>query len=72
MIFKNATIWTNEKEGILKNMDVAIYNGKILAIDTNLKKDNLFRFTNIDVKIIDATNKHITCGYRYWIFKSYH
>ena len=62
VIFKNATIWTNEKEGILKNMDVAIYNGKILAIDTNLKKDNLFRFTNIDVEIIDATNKHITCG----------
>jgi dihydroorotase-like cyclic amidohydrolase len=35
-LFKNATVWTNEKEGILKNTDVLIENGKIKAIGKNL------------------------------------
>ncbi len=62
VIFKNATVWTNEKEGILENTDVAIYNGKIVEIDTNLKESDVFRFKDINIEIIDATGKHITCG----------
>ena len=54
IIFKNATVWSNEKEGILKETDVAIQNGKIIAIGKNL---------NIkDAKVIDASGKHLTNG----------
>lgn len=54
VIFKNATVWTNEKEGILKNADVLVQNGKISRIGTNL--------TVPDAAVIDATGKHLTSG----------
>ncbi len=54
VLFKNATVWTNEKDGILKNTDVRIENGKIKAIGKNLSAGN--------AKVIDATGKHITAG----------
>ncbi|HEY9533260.1 MAG TPA: amidohydrolase family protein, partial [Mucilaginibacter sp.] len=54
VLFKNATVWTNEKEGILKNADVLIENGKIKAVGKNLPAGN--------AKVIDATGKHITAG----------
>jgi len=54
IIFKNATIWTNEKEGILQNMDVMVSDGKIQKIGKNLEYAN--------ARIIDATGKHVTSG----------
>ncbi|MDA9555340.1 amidohydrolase family protein [Pelobium sp.] len=54
VLFKNATVWTNEKDGILKNTDVLIENGKIKAIGKNLAAGN--------AKVIDATGKHLTPG----------
>ncbi|NQY29262.1 MAG: amidohydrolase family protein [Flavobacteriaceae bacterium] len=53
-LFKNVTVWTNEKEGILKNIDVLIKNGKIEKIGKNIvaKKATL----------IDGTGKHLTSG----------
>jgi imidazolonepropionase-like amidohydrolase len=54
VLFKNATVWTNEKEGILLNADVLIENGKIKAVGKNLPAGN--------AKVIDATGKHITAG----------
>ncbi len=54
ILFKNATVWTNEKDGILKNTDVLVKNGKIAKIGTNLSARN--------AKIIDATGKHLTTG----------
>ncbi len=54
VLFKNVTIWTNEKEGIIKKSDVLVKNGKIAQIGENLTSGN--------VKIIDATNKHLTSG----------
>ncbi len=54
VVFKNATVWTNEKEGILKNTDVLIENGKIKAIGKNLSAPN--------AKVIDATGKHLSPG----------
>ena len=53
--FKNATLWTNETDGIIKNSDIIINNGKIIAIGKNLE-------TPTDFKVIDATDKHITSG----------
>lgn len=54
VIFKNATVWSNEKDGVLKETDVAIANGKIISIGKNLAIPN--------AKTIDATNKHLTNG----------
>jgi imidazolonepropionase-like amidohydrolase len=54
LLFKNATVWTNEAEGILSNADVLVVNGKIAAVGTNLAAE--------DAKVIDATGKHLTSG----------
>ena len=53
-LFKNATVWTNEKEGIMNNTDVLVTNGKIAKIGTNL--------SNSGAEVIDATGKHLTSG----------
>ncbi|MFT4698780.1 MAG: imidazolonepropionase-like amidohydrolase [Flavobacteriaceae bacterium] len=54
ILFKNATVWTSEKEGILQHTDVLIKNGKISKIGTNLSSGN--------ATVIDATGKHLTAG----------
>jgi len=54
LLFKNATVWTGEKDGILKETDVLIENGKIIKIGKNLSAKN--------AKEIDATGKHLTAG----------
>ena len=54
VLFKNATVWTNEKEGILQNADVLIENGKIKTIGKNINAKAS--------RIIDASGKHITAG----------
>lgn len=54
ILIKNATVWTNEKEGVLQNADVLIKNGKIAAVGKNLSADG--------AKIIDGTGKHVTPG----------
>jgi imidazolonepropionase-like amidohydrolase len=54
ILIKNATIWTNEKEGVLQNTDILLKNGKIAAIGKNLS-DAL-------AKVIDGTGKHVSPG----------
>jgi imidazolonepropionase-like amidohydrolase len=54
LLFKNATVWTNESDGILENTDVLIKEGRISKIGTNLK--------NSKATIVDATGKHLTAG----------
>ena len=54
LLFKNATVWTNEEEGIMENTDVLIKNGKIAKIGKGL--------TDGSATVIDATDKHITAG----------
>src|SRR4029079_17109475 len=54
ILIKNATVWTNEKEGILKNADVLIKNGKIAAVGKNL--------SDATARVIDGTGKHVTPG----------
>ena len=55
VLFKNATVWTNESDGILENTDVLIQNGKIAEIGEGLKAP-------AGAKTVDATGKHLTCG----------
>jgi imidazolonepropionase-like amidohydrolase len=54
ILIKNATVWTNEKEGILQNTDVLLKNGKIAAIGKNLSEAG--------ARVIDGTGKHLTAG----------
>ena len=54
ILIKNATVWTNEKEGILQNADVLLKNGKIAAVGKNL--------SDATARIIDGTGKHVTPG----------
>ena len=54
LLFKNATVWTNEKEGILKETDVLVKNGKVVSIGKNIN--------DATAKIIDAKGKHLTAG----------
>ena len=54
LLFKNITVWTNEKEGILKNTDVLVSDGKIKKIGKNISNNN--------ATIIDGTGKHLTAG----------
>lgn len=53
-LLKNATVWTNEKAGILDQTDVLIRNGKIEKIGKNIQDRS--------ATIIDANGKHLTCG----------
>lgn len=55
ILIKNATVWTNEKDGILQNTDVLVVNGKISKIGKNLA-------AGTGVKTIDGTGKHLTTG----------
>ena len=54
ILFKNATVWTNEKEGILKNTDVLIRSGKIVQIGKNINAGTVIE--------IDGTGKHLSPG----------
>ncbi len=54
-IFKNATVWTNESDGILDNTDVLVIDGKIANIGENIPYPE-------NAVVIDATNKHLTSG----------
>jgi imidazolonepropionase-like amidohydrolase len=54
LLFKNATVWTNEKDGIQENTDVLVKNGKIAAIGKNIIDANAI--------IVEAKGKHLTSG----------
>ena len=54
ILIKNATVWTNEKEGVMENADVLLKNGKIAAVGKNL--------SDASAKVIDGTGKHVTPG----------
>jgi len=54
ILFKNATVWTNEADGILEQTDVLVKDGKISKIGKDLKAGN--------AKVINATGKHLTSG----------
>ena len=56
VVFKNATVWTNEKEGIIKDATVITENGKIKSVSTNSTA------TPTKAIIIDSKGKHLTAG----------
>jgi imidazolonepropionase-like amidohydrolase len=54
LLIRNATVWTNEKEGILQNTDVLVKNGKIAQIGKNL--------SDATAKVIDGTGQYLAPG----------
>ncbi|HEY0652766.1 MAG TPA: amidohydrolase family protein [Chryseosolibacter sp.] len=54
ILIKNATVWTNEAEGVLQNTDVLLKDGKIQRIGKDL--------SDASAKVIDGTGKHLTPG----------
>ena len=54
ILIKNATVWTNEKEGILNNTDVLLKNGKIAKVGKDLSEAG--------ARVIDGTGKHLSPG----------
>lgn len=54
ILIRNATVWTNEKQGKLENTDVLIKNGKIVSVSKNILAS--------DSRVIDGTNMHLTAG----------
>lgn len=51
----NATIWTNEKEGILENADILFRNGEIVEVGIDLPAPD-------DALYINGEGKHVTSG----------
>jgi imidazolonepropionase-like amidohydrolase len=54
ILIQRATVWTNEKEGILSETDVLVQNGKIAAIGKNISPG--------EAKVIDGKGMHLTPG----------
>jgi imidazolonepropionase-like amidohydrolase len=54
MLIQHATVWTNEKQGVLKDADVLIKGGKIVQVGKGLKDPS--------ARIVDGTGKHVTAG----------
>ena len=57
ILIKNATIWTNNGDSVLKDHDVYVVDGKIVRIAKNIDAPKL-----AFAKVIDATGKHLTPG----------
>ncbi len=54
ILITNATVWTNEADGVLQNADILLRNGKIAAVGKNLSAAG--------ARTIDGTGKHVTPG----------
>ena len=54
LLIKNATVWTNEKEGILSNTDVLVKNGKIARIGKDL--------SDASATVIDGSGQYLSPG----------
>ncbi|MGB5980566.1 MAG: amidohydrolase family protein [Nonlabens sp.] len=54
ILYRNATVWTNESDGILKNTDVLVKYGKISKIGKDLNDRG--------ARVIDGTGMHLTSG----------
>ena len=55
LVFSNVTAWTNESDGILKNVSVLVDKGKIAAIGEKI-------IIPADAKIINGNGMHLTSG----------
>ena len=57
VLIKHVTVWTNEADGVLKNQDVYMTEGRIVRIADDINAPKLAY-----AKVIDGTGKHLTAG----------
>ncbi len=57
ILIKDATVWTNEGDSVLKDYDVYVVEGKIVRIAPNIDAP-----AGAFAKVIDAKGKHLTPG----------
>ena len=62
IVFRNATVWTNESDGVLKKHDVVIFNGKIQMVGFKINLDVMFPERASEILEIDLKGKHLTSG----------
>ena len=55
MLIRNATVWTNEKDGVLTTTDVLVRDGKIAQVGKGISAPT-------GAMVIDGTGKHLTNG----------
>lgn len=55
VLVRNATIWTSEQEGELRNADLLVRDGRFVAVGHGLEAP-------ADAVIIDGTDKYVTAG----------
>jgi len=61
IVFRNATVWTNE-DGIKKKHDVVIHDGKIKMVGYKINLDVMFPEIKNELIEIDLSGKHLTSG----------
>ncbi len=57
ILIKDATVWTNEADGVLKEYDVYVVDGRIVRIHDNIDAPKLAY-----AKVINAKGMHLTAG----------
>ncbi|MBC7863338.1 MAG: amidohydrolase family protein, partial [Bacteroidia bacterium] len=57
ILIKDATVWTNEAEGILKDYDVYVVDGKIVRVADDIEAPKL-----AFAKVINGKGMHLTSG----------
>jgi imidazolonepropionase-like amidohydrolase len=57
VLIKDATVWTNESEGVLKEYDVYVVDGKIVRINENIDAP-----AGVFAKVIQGKGMHLTAG----------
>ncbi len=64
ILIKNATVWTNEQEGILQNTDVYISGGKIVKVGKDLASSPELKVALAagKTRMLDGTGKHLAAG----------
>ncbi len=53
-LIKNATVWTNTDQGILRGADILIQGGKVIKVGQNLQAPN--------ASVLDINGQHVTPG----------
>jgi imidazolonepropionase-like amidohydrolase len=62
LLIRNATVWTNDAQGIIEGGDVLIHEGKVRAVGRQIDVKAVFGKTMPDVVTYDATGLHLTPG----------
>lgn len=62
IVFRNATIWTNESDGILREHDLVMFDGKIQMVGYKINLEVMFPDKLGELKEVDLKGKHLTSG----------